>query len=158
MNQERNLMNVSHLNASFFPVMTFCQHLRKTFKQKSDNSSINCAFHLVCVLSSFLKAITLICCQVWRDQDEVCQLQFVRDAGSQVRAAGGLCWGGQCSHQHLSASPSLWGEAQWNVSNRVVRSDMDLLENSVEEGSIHTNISLQVPVFEKKLNGMWVTG
>ncbi|KAK7480215.1 hypothetical protein BaRGS_00028491, partial [Batillaria attramentaria] len=36
---------------------------------------------------------------------------------------------------------------------RARNSDKDLLEDSVEEGSVHTNISLQIPVFEEKLNG-----
>lgn len=36
---------------------------------------------------------------------------------------------------------------------RARNSDQNLLNNSVEEGSVHTNISLQVPVFEEILNG-----
>ena len=36
---------------------------------------------------------------------------------------------------------------------RARKNDKELLNDSVEEGSVHTNISLQVPVFEEKLNG-----
>ena len=42
----------------------------------------------------------------------------------------------------------------YNLSEmRARKSDRDLLEDSVEEGSVHTNISLQVPVFEERLSG-----
>nr|KAG5694507.1 hypothetical protein BaRGS_030382 [Batillaria attramentaria] len=44
------------------------------------------------------------------------------------------------------------GWAMW-TDLRARNSDKDLLEDSVEEGSVHTNISLQIPVFEEKLNG-----
>ena len=44
--------------------------------------------------------------------------------------------------------------ASYNLAEmRARKSDRELLEDSVEEGSVHTNISLQVPVFEEKLNG-----
>ena len=43
--------------------------------------------------------------------------------------------------------------ASYNLSEMRARKS-ELLEDSVEEGSVHTNISLQVPVFEKKLSGM----
>jgi hypothetical protein len=39
---------------------------------------------------------------------------------------------------------------------RARKGDQDLLSDSVDTGSVHTNISLQVPVFEERLNGTYV--
>jgi hypothetical protein len=39
---------------------------------------------------------------------------------------------------------------------RARKGDQDLLSDSVETGSVHTNISLQVPIFEERLNGTYV--
>ncbi|XP_070201910.1 uncharacterized protein [Littorina saxatilis] len=43
--------------------------------------------------------------------------------------------------------------ASYDLSEVRSRKDKHLLGDWVEEGSVHTNISLQVPVFEEKLNG-----